>query len=197
MRHSRQKNFTSRASWAPWKALGYVFPTLTFIGAVGLRFLEGAFFKGGTPEVVLGVLFFWALYRPQLISFSFLIVLGFWLDVMETSPLGWTSFTWTFFGFLVWSQRRLLIKAPFGMVWGAFSFFSTGLIIINGMVFSLVNSCPIGVERLWGSSLMTIATYPLIFYLLVCVDRRIIKGLNRSGSSPRGVVDPDQGVGGG
>ncbi len=176
-------------------AVAHVFPTGTFLGALGIRFLENCFFTNYSAEVVLAVLFFWALYRPRLISFTVLILLGLWLDIMETSPFGWTSFIWTFFGFLVWSQRRLLIKAPFGMIWGAFSILASAVILMNGVVFSLVYGCPFMLGRTALIILTTVAIYPGVFCLLSYGDRKIVSGIFQGGSTPRGVVDVQSGAG--
>ena len=73
------------------------------------------------PSILLGTLYYWGIYRPDLIPSVFLIVIGCFTDSVLGTPLGCHSLVFLAAYWLVLTQRRHFIDQSFVVVWLGFT----------------------------------------------------------------------------
>ena len=72
------------------------------------------------PFITLCSLYYWVIYRPDLVPLSFLILIGLFYDVMLGTPFGFHSLFYVSIYWLLLSQRRHFVDQPFLLVWAGF-----------------------------------------------------------------------------
>lgn len=70
-----------------------------------------------TPAFTLLSIFYWGVYSPGSLPYSFLFILGLLQDSLSGMPLGGSSFINIGVAYLLHSQRKLMGRALFGTVW--------------------------------------------------------------------------------
>lgn len=119
------------------------------------------------PDYGLCALFFWSIYRPDLIPLGLLFLMGLIIDVLSGKMLGQTPLMWFLVYWLVISQRRILVKANFMMVWAAFSFVFFVYEGLNWCEMSLMSKRFIAIFPSFIHFLLTIGVYPFMTFLLI------------------------------
>lgn len=123
-----------------------------------------------SPPLNLGysVLFYWTVYRPDLIPLKGLFIIGLVIDGMMGRDLG-VSFLQILFVFtLVLSQRFSLFQASFSVMWVGFMFFmAIFCTFLCGLQFMLEGK--VAYETMFFSYVWVIASYPLLSLFLIKV----------------------------
>lgn len=150
-------------------SLALPFTTIFFSSWMGMIQLPGLGYM--SPDYGFCTLFFWSIYRPDLIPLGFLFLMGLIIDVLSGKILGQTSLVWFVVYWLAISQRRILIKANFMMVWSAFSFVFFGYEGLSWAAMSLIEKRIIPIFPSFSHFLLTIGIYPFITSLLIILRR--------------------------
>lgn len=114
------------------------------------------------PSIVLAVIYYWSLYRPDLLPYVSLLLLGLLQDIIEVSNLGLNAVMFIFFRLLIRSQRRYLINKAFIMVWAGF-IFCLGIILTLPFILNIYNY---SIAILISQWLVSIFVYVPIHWLL-------------------------------
>lgn len=125
------------------------------------------------PNYIIGIIFFWTLYRPDLLSLGGVVLGGLLWDTLYDLIPGQTSLLWSLIYIGILSQRRFLIKKPFTVVWTSFAL--TVLCYLGGEVlFSLIfEEQRESLFSLGIHFLMTIGIYPFITLFLIYVGKGV------------------------
>jgi rod shape-determining protein MreD len=117
------------------------------------------------PALVLTAVYYWAIFRPDLMPLWLIFAVGVAHDLLTGAPLGLGAATLLTCAFAVASQRRFFAHATFAMLWAGFV---------------MVAALALGVEWLFGSLLQgrlidpaatllrygaTVAAYPCLAWL--------------------------------
>lgn len=92
----------------------------------------------GSPRMGVGSDFYWALYRPYSFSVVSAFLTGLALDLLESTPLGVNTLTFTVLYIVTETQRRFLIGKTFSLVWAGFAILAFGAYFLNGSLFRCV-----------------------------------------------------------
>lgn len=135
---------------------------LTLVSAVQLRVPGLAQFM---PMFAVIGTYYWSLYRPTLIPYLFLFVLGIVQDGLQGTPIGVTSLVLIMLRALMLPQRRFFSNEAFVAVWLGFLVFA----LLASLGFWVIHSLEKGMVILsdepviqWG---MTVSLYPLFHAL--------------------------------
>lgn len=146
--------------------LRFFFPFITIFLSSWLSFLRIPGFFFISPDYGLCVLYFWTLYRPDLIPLSLLLGISILVDIISGGIVGKTAFIWFLVYGVVLSQRQFLVKASFAVLWVGLG----GLFILGHGVewvgLSLFNHKGDFLFPLCISFLLTLGVYPFISFLL-------------------------------
>ncbi len=126
------------------------------------------------PALGLAAIYYWAIYRPDLLRPTAVFVLGVLSDVIHYLPIGLTALVFIAVYQLALSQRRFFVKQIFFMLWlgfGAVSFLSS---LVNWTVMSFYESTMLPFIPVLMQFLMTLMFFPLPAWLLIKVQHRFL-----------------------
>ncbi len=144
----------------------FVFPFITIFFSSWLGFLRIPGLSSISPDYGLCVLYFWTLYRPDLVPLSLLLGIGVLIDIVSGGVIGKTPFLWFLVYGIILSQRHFLIKANFVLLWAALG----GLFLLEHGVewisICLFKHKETSLVPFCISFLLTLGVYPFISFLL-------------------------------
>lgn len=74
------------------------------------------------PDFFYMVIYYWTVYRPQLLPCAAILFLSLLKDIIEYNTLGISSLSALFFQLIILSQRKFLFNRAFIVVWLGFAF---------------------------------------------------------------------------
>jgi rod shape-determining protein MreD len=129
---------------------------------------------GMQPMLLLIIVYHWSVYRPDLLPFEQLVLLSLILDGVYAYPLGFSALRLLGLYTLLMTQKRILSYQRFHWVWAGFAVF----VMVDAMIYGILLSCVkqewTGILPLLPGSLLTIALYPPIVWVL---NRFMVKHL--------------------
>jgi len=131
-------------------------------------------FTAVTPAFALMAIYHWTLYRPDLLPFVAVFAAGLLLDMLTAAPLGVSSLVLLFACALVLSQREHLLMRRFTVVWIGFLVVTAASAALQWAVVSLFYGILLDVRAFLFQCVLTVATYPVVSYLLVRVQRNVL-----------------------
>ncbi|MBT5653877.1 MAG: hypothetical protein HOI80_00045 [Alphaproteobacteria bacterium] len=154
---------------------GKIVPFTTLLIALCFDFAQIPGVSFISPQLVYGVLFFWILYRPDLLPFGSLFVISICADVLKGALLGLTAVEWFVFYLVILPQRKLLIKASFFMVWSAFSLLVGLLLFCKWLFFSMLSGHILSGIPVLFQALLTLLLYPFMSCILIFIQKLFIE----------------------
>jgi len=127
-----------------------------------------------TPAFALMAIYHWTLYRPDLLPFVAVFAAGLLLDMVTGAPVGISSLVLLLAHGLVLSQREHLLMRPFAVVWVGFLVVATVAAALQWLVVSLFYGMLLDVRPFLFQGVLTVATYPVVSYVLVRVQRTLL-----------------------
>lgn len=128
---------------------------------------------GGMPLTTLASVYFWTLYRPGLMPPWLVFGLGVMADLLSAAPLGVNPLILLLLHGAVLTQRRVLARQSFLLVWVGFALFATAILALHWTLRALL---ALSLQPLSPALLecgVTIAVYPLLSWLFVRVERSL------------------------
>lgn len=123
-------------------------------------------FASIAPQLPLVAIYYWAIYRPDLLRPWAGFALGAVADIIGGTPLGVSSLVFLMVQGVAGSQRRLLGKS-FLMAWWGFAMIGAGAQIVEWAMSSMVLVKLLPFKALAFQYLMTLVTYPLLAWAFV------------------------------
>lgn len=128
---------------------------------------------GLLPSALPASVFFWTLYRPRLMAPPAVFCLGLLQDLLSGAPLGVNTLLLLLLHAAVLTQRRVLVRQSFLVLWLSFillgsALFALGWVLRSLLAFALLPLAPALVEL--G---LVVALYPAFSWLFVRVERSL------------------------
>ncbi len=124
------------------------------------------------PLVVYIVIYFWTIYRPQMVPQILVLILGLFKDVVESNILGLSAVSFLLFQVIIQSQRKYILNNLFIVIWAEFVF-CLSLILLFPLLLSKfsvsVNFYPLHI--IFMQWLITIFVYVPIHWLLYKLNK--------------------------
>ena len=127
-----------------------------------------------TPFFTLMAVYFWTLYRADLLPFPLVFASGLLLDMLEDAPLGISSLILLLAYALVFSQREQLALRRFTVVWLGFLAVAAASAVLQWGVVSLFYGMLLDVRAFLFQGVVTVAVYPVVSYLLARVQQMFL-----------------------
>ncbi|MCK6451615.1 MAG: rod shape-determining protein MreD [Alphaproteobacteria bacterium] len=146
---------------------------LIVIGTVPLRLPE---FATIIPSFALIAVYFWTLYRADLMPAPAVFGLGVFQDILGGGPLGVGAFVLLAVHGAVLTQRRVLMRRPFAVGWFGFVGVALAGFVLNWLamtVLSLTLFDPLAASMQY---VMTVALYPPVAAMFVALQRAWLRG---------------------
>jgi rod shape-determining protein MreD len=124
-----------------------------------------------TPSFALMSVYYWTMYRAELMPGPVVLALGIFQDIVSGGPLGVGAFVLLATHGAVLTQRRVLMRRPFAVGWVGFvgvalAAFALNWLIMAVLYLALFNPLAAGVQYL-----MTVALYPPVAGVLLAIHR--------------------------
>lgn len=124
------------------------------------------------PALVLMSVYYWAIYRPDLLPAPVVFALGLAQDLLGGAPIGVHAFTLLVAYGLVVSQRRFFHAKSFGVVWWGFMLVAAGVLTMEWLIMSmLVGGGPIDPRPVLFALMLTVVIYPAVAILFIAAHR--------------------------
>ncbi|MCA0201288.1 MAG: rod shape-determining protein MreD [Proteobacteria bacterium] len=119
------------------------------------------------PMFALMSIYFWAIYRPELMGYGAAFSFGLLEDLLTATPIGSSALVFLLTQWIVLRQQKFFNAKPFVVTWFAFIFVAAGAALIRWIAVGLIADSgftPVG--PMFASYLITVAVYPLVGWLL-------------------------------
>lgn len=145
-------------------AAGYLLPfvltlVMVLLGAVPTR-IPG--FQAIAPSLPLIAVFYWAVYRPDLMPAFAAFVIGLLQDVMSGVPLGVTAVTLVVLHAVLSRQSQHFTGQPFVLVWLGFTVAATASLMLVWLLTCLYYGVMVMPRPVLFQALTTIGLFPLV-----------------------------------
>jgi rod shape-determining protein MreD len=165
---------TRRGEWPGAKAI----PTLTTIvlltaSVLPLRIPD---YAAVAPLLDLVGIYYWTIYRPELLPPVAVFVIGLVFDLLSGGPLGVTPLLLLLSRALVLSQRRFFVNRLFPFVWCGFTLIAALAIAFLWALGSLLEGAMLDMRAAILQWVLTVASFPAAGYLLMRVQRNFLPG---------------------
>ncbi|MEQ8370706.1 MAG: rod shape-determining protein MreD [Alphaproteobacteria bacterium] len=123
------------------------------------------------PGLVLVLVFYWAVYRPELIPFGVLFLTGIVQDSLSGAAMGVSSIVLMLVKYLVVSQRRYLVGKAFSQLWAGFALVVLAAKVTGWSLASLVRGDFLDPTMTFAQAGIVIALFPVATWLLMRIHR--------------------------
>ncbi len=150
-------------------------PSALMLLLVVLDFLSLQYWKEVAPWFSLAGVWYWSLYRPDLLPVWVIFFIGFLQDFLHIGvPYATHALILIMGHLLVIHQRRYIIVQPFMINWLLFIIFAGLCIVGRWMIAIMLEFTIFPFQGLITSFLITLGSFPLLFFLFAFCHRYII-----------------------
>lgn len=128
-----------------------------------------------TPMYALMAVYFWSIYRPDLLGYGTVFFIGILEDLLAGTPLGSSALILLACQRAVFSQQKFFNSRPFSLIWAAFALLTLGAAFIRWICVGLAGASgftPFG--TVVAGALMTIALYPVVAWVLAKAQMKLL-----------------------
>lgn len=118
------------------------------------------------PQLGVAAVFYWTIYRPDLMTYAAAFAVGLVADIVSGAPLGASALAVLVVRRIVLAQRRYLIGKPFHVLWSGFFLAAFAAAAISWLAASLYLVHMADVMPLLVRTLMSVVLFPPVAWLL-------------------------------
>ncbi len=151
------------------------------VGSVLLLILVNALptrlpgFAAVSPLLPLIGVYYWSIYRPDLMPPALAFGLGLLNDVIAGLPLGVSSLIYLLAQGMTASQRRFFHGKPFRIAWWGFGLVSAGALAVQWLLMSVLLGHTLEPRAVMFEFLMTLFFYPLLSWLFARAQLALLR----------------------
>lgn len=128
------------------------------------------------PNLPLMAVFYWSVYRPDLMPFGVVFLMGLLSDVLTGAPLGLGALTLLLAAWMVSSQRRFLLRRPFFIQWIGFCLVAAAALMVEWAAACLWATAWIDPHPQAFRTLLTAAIFPVPGWAFIQIHRLLVRG---------------------
>lgn len=144
---------------------------LVMVGMIPLRIPD---LSPIVPSLGLIAVYYWSIYRPDLLPAWAVFVIGLIQDLLGGGPLGVHAAVFVLAWAGIGSQRRLLATGSFSLVWAVFLPTGAVAFLLIWLFHCLVVGALIQPEPAVFQYLTTVAVYPCLAWLFAQAQRALL-----------------------
>lgn len=131
----------------------------------------------GTVAPGLGLLavFYWSIWRPDLMPAPFVFAVGLVHDLAAGMPLGLTSLVYVATHWLCISQRQVLVLASFPVGWAALALVASGGSVLQWILATLYHLRLVAPQPVLVQMAETVIVYPAVYWLLSRTETGLLR----------------------
>ncbi len=144
---------------------------LALLSVLPLRFPD---YAAVAPLLALAGIYYWTIYRPNLLPPAAVFLCGLVLDLLSGAPLGVAALVFLLTRIVVLPQRRFFVDRLFPFVWGGFTLLAVAAIAFLWLLGSVLTGVMLDMRAAALQWVLTVACFPAIAYLLMRVQRAFL-----------------------
>lgn len=119
-----------------------------------------------TPMLTVMAVFYWSIYRPELMPSWLAFVIGLLQDLISGGPVGLTALILVLVATYVGSQRRVFLSRSFMVGWGGFALIALAVAAASWAIASLYLGAVLRPAPMLLQALATTLLYPALVWAL-------------------------------
>ncbi|MDO4161737.1 MAG: rod shape-determining protein MreD [Pseudomonadota bacterium] len=144
---------------------------LMFLFYVPIYSLELNYFR---PAVGFICVYYWTLKRSYMFSYISAFIIGFFMDIYSSTPLGINCLMMLFLVFVTEMLARYFKAASFTGNWLVFSLAGLILTLIKWLLISVYFSRFVSISEVIVNLISTIMFYPLVVYFNIWIQNNLL-----------------------
>ena len=125
------------------------------------------------PPLALMAVYFWGIYRPDLLPGPAVFALGLLQDVLSGGPIGLYAGLYVGVHAVMSSQRRVFLGRAFTIEWFGFTVVAVGTFLLVWVVASVYYGKVLRPAFLGVQALLSVALYPALAWAMIRVRRAV------------------------
>jgi rod shape-determining protein MreD len=122
---------------------------------------------GLAPFLTLAVVYFWSVYRPDLMTYPAVFAVGLVYDVLSGQPLGGTALALLLGRGVLIARQRFFYAKSFAVIWALFVLWAPAVEAIRYLAAATLVGALVDPRPLIVQCALTVALYPALSWLLV------------------------------
>lgn len=131
-------------------------------------------FQAVSPDLAMMTVFYWAIYRPDLLPNWAVFVVGLFQDLLGGGIIGLNVAVLLIVHYVGLSQRRAFIGKPFVIAWVGFLLVAIGTGIVFWVALSIMSGTIVIGRAVLFQYVLTFALFPVMTWVLVRVHRYVV-----------------------
>ncbi len=127
------------------------------------------------PMLPMVAVYYWAIYRPDLLPSWVVFLLGVLFDALYGTPLGVNTLIFLLVYGVAASQRRFFIGKSFLVSWWAFCLLAAAVSLLSWLIIVAINRHILPFWPLVIQYILTVGLFPLLVWTLAQLQVRILK----------------------
>jgi rod shape-determining protein MreD len=132
------------------------------------------YYNLAAPSLTLIAVYYWMVFRPDLMPMVGLFAIGIVNDALAGAPLGVSSLIYVLAHAVIVSQRRYIVGQTFWMLWCGFALLAPAARLIEWTAMSLLRGAPLAPLATLSGSFLTVLAFPLVAAVLVRTQRALL-----------------------
>lgn len=132
-------------------------------------------FANIAPILPLMGVYYWAIYRPDLLPAWMAFLIGLLYDITSGTPLGVNALVLLLVQGVAAAQRRFFLGKSFLVAWWAFGLLAAGAMGMAWLLISLLGGQVVDPAPVFFEYLLTMGLFPLLTWLLARTQMAFLK----------------------
>jgi len=128
-----------------------------------------------TPALTLMAVYYWSVYRPDLLPIAATFIVGVVQDTLSGAPLGMTSLVLLSVQGVVMAQYRFFSGRTFMIEWWGFLVIAPAAITATYLLATIYSGTLLPVRPFGFQLMLTVALYPCIAWLLARAQQFLLR----------------------
>ena len=128
-----------------------------------------------TPALTVIAVYYWSIYRPDLLPMAAVFGVGLFQDALAGTPLGLTSLVLILVQYVVIAQRRFFHSKTFLVEWWGFMLVAPVAAFASWLLASLYFAALVAPRPLGFQLLLSVALYPCLVWLLTRIQHLLLR----------------------
>jgi rod shape-determining protein MreD len=132
-------------------------------------------FAGIAPVLPLMGVYYWAIYRPDLLPAWVAFLIGLLYDIIAGTPLGVNALVLLLVQGVSAAQRKFFLGKSFMVAWWAFGLLAAGAIGLSWLLVVILSARMFDATPVIFEYLLTMGVFPLLTWLLARTQMAFLK----------------------
>lgn len=130
---------------------------------------------GISPMLTMVAVYYWAIYRPDLLPAWAAFVLGLLSDIVIGHPLGMDALVLLLVQGIAANQRKFFLGKSFLVAWWAFGLLAAGAMALSWLVVAMMHKQMLDPTSAFFAYILTMGLFPLLTRLLAKTQVTFLK----------------------